>query len=204
MSGPETREPTAWQHPADSDKDEDDVADHDTNEGADDDGYMDSKDEDGDEDDDKDGEEDDDDEQYKSRIRSVNHKHIARQLARMIEESGHSQNGANAVAAFHRYSLQGETSEIRMIEFSDLQIPPEHLARLLDPISSDARVRAYFRGVSEDINKKAIVPGKGDAYAQTAAHLIFGIMQREIAQSDPRRQHSARVSHTLVAPDLSP
>ena len=198
MSGLGAREPTTWQQPADSDTDEENDAgdDGDASQNLD----EDASDEEGENEnggnDDDDDDDDDDDEQ------GVTKRRIAWSLARLIEENSHTQSGADAIAAFQRYSLQSETNDVRMIEFSDLQIPAEHLTRLLDPISSDARTRAYFRGVSEEIDKKAVSFVSGGDYAQMAAQLIFGIVYRVTARETASGAHPIRYPHALAVPDL--
>lgn len=164
-----------------------------------------------DDDDDTDEDEDDEDEDSNdehndcrplSRVQSVARERVTNLLARIMQENSRSESGADAVAAFWWYSLQNEINETRMIESSDLQIPAEHLARLLDPISNDARVRAYFREVSEEIDKEAIVPGRLHDYAQMSAQRIFGIMQNEAVRNMPGREHPARELQALAIPDL--
>lgn len=127
---------------------------------------------------------------------------IADPSIRMNKESGRSDSGADAVAAFQRYSLQSETSEICMIESSDVRIPTEHSGRLSDPFDSDSRVRACFRGVFDEINDEAINSGRHGDHAQLAAQQISGILQREIARSVPGRQNSSRDLHAPTVPDL--
>jgi hypothetical protein len=140
MSAPGERESTKWQYSEDLDEGES-------------------------------GNEDDDGHYNRNpttRIQGITRGRIADPPTTTNKGGSRPDSGADAVAAFQKYNLQTETSEILMIEPADIRIPAEHKSRLSNPFVSDARVRAYFHGVFNDIDEEAIKAGRRGGHEQQA------------------------------------
>jgi hypothetical protein len=76
------------------------------------------------------------------------------------------------------------------------------LKRLLDPASSDARVRRYFRGIAKDVENEATSPGRHVDYDPTAVPLIAGLLGRELERHDSKESSSTRDSEAILVTNL--
>jgi hypothetical protein len=104
-------------------------------------------------------------------------------LTQKLHEISRLANGTAIVAAFRDYSVHSDPGSDPLIGFIDIRTPADYETVLLDPSKSDARVRAYFRGILEKSEMEAHPTKSTDGYAPKAAQLLEGLVQREMGQS---------------------